>query len=288
MFTAFKNWLETRSLRSDVGIAKRDRRAMRRLGRDIAKDAQTGERIDDGFQKSGQKEKILQAFKRYHWLMSDEVKNLRVYIVGYKVLIRRAIENLEHLEQDIKANAHEQHKQELLAAVAKMEAEILHSFKNFFASITSFENTTFSTAKLLDKSSQARDLYYQALQLRKPARSLAKLIASEDHVERKGAGRDLNAEKARYDLIASMLHTEIEQQARGLNNAFLLLQEIQADIGTKFQLIDSEVTKDHYPAAWAQENREEIAPLREEIDGFIKNETEQGRIFLSQVERAQG
>jgi len=69
---------------------------------------------------------------------------------------------------------------------------------------------------------------------------------------------------------------------------FLLLQEIQADIGIKIQLIASEVEKERYPAAWAQRNRTEIQPVQEEITDLINNEVKESRITLADIERAQG
>jgi len=286
MFTILKNWFETRSVRSDIGIVKQEIRAIRRLNRDIAKDKQLAELIDAGF-TSGQEEKIHDAFERYFKLITDEVKDLQLYIIGYKILVRRTVESLELLEQDIKMNSAEQHKQELLDAIAKMEAEMLQNFKNFFASLASFESTSWSTQKLLSEASQVQDLFYRAQLLRKPARALGALITQEDRVERKGLSRAPDVEKKTYELLTGMLHTELEQQTKGLNNAFLLLQEIRADIDTKMQLIETEVRSDTYPPEWAEKNKKQIAPLRMGITAFIDDEKNQARILLNELERAQ-
>ncbi len=287
MFSALKNWLETHPWRSNAGIVRKERRDTRRLGRLITKDIKAGEKIEEAF-LSGKKEHIDHAFLAYTALLRGEVKTLRTFIIGYKALLTRAIDSIERLEQDIKMNAHESHKEDLLKDLAQMEAEILTSFKNFFVGLTSFENTNFSTQRLLDRASQARDLYYQAVQLRAPVRDLARWIKREDGGERAGKPVDIAAEKKSYATALAALKTELTRQSQGLKDVFLLLQEIQADIGTKLQLIASEVEKERYPAAWAQRNRTEIQPLQAEITDLINNEVKESRITLSDIERAQG
>ena len=287
MFTTLKNWLESHSLRSDAGIARRERRVTRRLGRDILKGMAVGEKIDMGF-TSGNKDTILKAFTLYRAVVGSEVKDLRAYIVGYKVLMRRAIESIELLEQDIKMNAHEQHKDELLRILAQMEAEILASFRGFLQGLTSFESANYSTTKLLDKASQARDLYYQALELRGPVKSLSRWIGREESSERSGQARDIVVERKAYENALNALRAELQRHTQGLHDAFIILQETAADAKVKLDLVQDEVAKERYPAAWADENRKEIAPVRTMIDDLVQDEIRQSRVLLSEIERAQG
>ena len=166
--------------------------------------------------------------------------------------------------------------------------EILASFRGFLQGLTSFESATYSTTKLLDKASQARDLYYQALELRGPVKSLSRWIGREESSERSGQARDIVVERKAYENALNALRAELQRHTQGLHDAFIILQETAADAKVKLDLVQDEVTKERYPAAWADENRKEIAPVRTMIDDLVQDEIRQSRVLLSEIERAQG
>lgn len=286
MFTALKNWLATRSWRSDNGVARKERRVTRQIGRALQKEHDVAERIEKAFE-GGDKEEILKAFSQYRLVTTGEIATLQEFLVGYKILLRRAIDNLEGLEQDIKMNAHEAHKDDLLKTIAAMEREIQANFKEFFQDLTSFNNTTLTMAKLVDRASQARDLYYQAVQLRGPVRTLSTWMRAEGRAERAGKGRDATEERKAYDVALNALRSELDRLHTGVRDTFLLLQEAQAVIADQRHILEAHVQKDSYPSAWAKADEAFIEKVEIGLTAWLQEETKEARILLSVFERAQ-
>ncbi len=286
MFTALKNWLRTRSVRSDVGIARKDRRDARRVGRLLAKEQAAIEKIDSAFEH-GNKDEILKAFSTYRLIMTDEIESLQDFIVGYKILLRRAVENIEGLEQDIKMNAHESHKDELLKILGDMERDILAAFKQFFQSLTSFQNTNFTLKKLLDRSSRARELYYQAEEMRGPIRELNAWFRSEAKAERSGEARNLDAELKAYKDASTALCSELSRLSTGIQDVFLFLQDAQTDMRTRRSILESEVNKENYPAVWAKADAVFIETVQNRLETWLAEETKEARILFNIFVRAQ-
>ena len=206
MFTLIKQFWETHSIRSDPGLARVQARRARRQGREYQKELKAAQTLQTAF-NLGQKEAIMRAVAAYAKIIELEIEDNEDIIIYHKTLLNRALTLLEQLERDIKSNPHAQDSVNLLRQIKEMEKKLQDSITNLLQTFTSFQNTNYSTMRVLDRASQIRDMFYQLRETRGEVRAFDKAVNSIDSAER--AGKPVSQNK-QIDAAVKSLLKELE------------------------------------------------------------------------------
>lgn len=281
MFNFIREYLETHSVRSDRGLARRERRYARREMRDYEAERKMAELIDKRFEE-GTRQKIQDAFVKYQKIIMREIGDLRELIVGYKTLLRRTFDELAELEQEIKGNPNERQREQALQMLRKMEQEIEKNYQSYFQSLTSFDSINLSAKNLLDRASQIRDLFYHARELRGPVSDFKKALSAAHKAERAGT-QDIDI-MGKLNLASDALHKELERHAKGITDVILLLQQIKATVEREEQMVIQMRDHKNYPRVWTANNIATLTQINDDLHRFIEQETTQARLFMSREE----
>ena len=280
-FTTIKEWLETHSLNSDRTLVGREMRYTRRLGRKYNEELKTSKEFAEAF-ATGDQDKILKALMKHTTVVFMEIELLKSIVIKHKTLLNRNLDKLQRLEQDIVGNKNAANKEELIRKIRGMEKQLEDAILSLLQRFTSFQNTNYTTMKLLDRASQLRDEFYQLRLSRGDVKEYDKDIASIENDARAGK---ITEDKKMERLLAA-LKEELEHQTHAMSDAMLILSEMVIAVSKEKLRVAEERDHDQYPKAWAEKDLAELSDLEKQINEWVATEISEGRVFLSKAKRA--
>ena len=286
MFTVIKQYLESHSIRSDLGVARKERRDARHARTHYRQSLARAKKIDEAFEQ-GEKTKIQRSFEDYKKIMEHELHDLKEIINDYKTLMQRALAETRDLRAAVLIAKKSNHftAQQITAITSEvelLERELAKKFDKYFRSLTSFESINISTLALLDAASVLNDLFYQTKEMRKEVAAFNRAIHSEIKALRRGKSDD---HVTRIKESTAKFKKELDRCGKELADVIQLLQKFQANFDKMSKNIEKEKDDDTYPPGWAAENMAVVAALHREVKQLVDEEIEKARIFMSKEER---
>jgi len=211
-----------------------------------------------------------------------EIELLKSIVIKHKTLLNRNLDKLQRLEQDIVGNKNAANKEELIRKIRGMEKQLEDAILSLLQRFTSFQNTNYTTMKLLDRASQLRDEFYQLRLSRGDVKEYDKDIASIENDARAGK---ITEDKKMERLLAA-LKEELEHQTHAMSDAMLILSEMVIAVSKEKLRVAEERDHDQYPKAWAEKDLAELSDLEKQINEWVATEISEGRVFLSKAKRA--
>ncbi len=272
-------------LKSDRGVARQERRDARHLVGDSNKVRKVTQDVEKAFE-TGKHQIIRKAFKNYLTVMRKEFHDISNIVADYKTLMRRSLQEFDDLVVSIEQNPNEQRKDELKKRVHEFKETLKKQYEGYFQSMAGFESRNFSAKQILDEASIIKDIYYQAVQVRKAVNGFTKIEKSLINDERAGKSVPAHVMDERLKTLHTTWEGELSRHSKELQDIIQLLYDFQHHIEQMHEKVQELRRVKGYPLGWMEENNKILETLKNDLNEYIKQETGQARIFMSKEEHS--
>jgi len=240
-------------------------------------------------------EEVNKIVDKYIKFKAKDIALIEEIIKDNKVIIRRSLDKLDQLRNDI-STSNDPGKEQHEKMIHDMQVALKKELTDQLASFATFMNTTWSMKTFLDESSQTRELFYKIKQERPSVVAEDKWLKEITSQARSGKPID----EHKFKTLVEMHRAAIKVRGELIFAAIILLQSIMGDIstgkeqekvgvqtttGTFMKLLEKMEKEDEFPEHWAEEIGLKLTAVSDGLLVWLKREVAEGRILLSEAER---